>query len=664
MSFDRPARSTLAMLRPALFWALLHAGLVLVFFHGGLSRSLGGVPQAMHLPLWVCFGVEALALAVAMWLVTLPLAVFRGAYSILAPLVFAIVFALLYLDSLLFDSLGFHFNGLIVQVALQPGALQTTGLSPWEVAGYVVAALAAIGLDAFAGSRFVRRFATPSRRAWTWPTAIVALWVAERLAVGTMAFYGGFAVLAAGTTLPLQPPVRLAGFLEKVTGKPPMYAEMLLRDLPKAGEAMGELEPAAVRFTRKPDVLVLLIESTRNDFFTPEVMPNLTRRAQADGRIFPRHYSGAPSTHFALFNLFYGLDAQRRDGILGAGRAPLLFPALKANGYATSFIASSSVDWMDLKDTVFRDVKDGLITGLAGESSQERDGSMVAKAREVISATPKDEPLFLFLFFDGTHFNYAYPERSAIFQPAWDGVGSIKAATVDAELLENRAKNALHEVDAKLEEFLSFYEAERGGKPLLIVTADHGEEFREHGRVGHGSDVTRGQIHVPLVIFDEKVPKGVHEGVTGHVDLVPTIFSLLGDTHDPGLYGDGHPVLDEPTDRYALATVGWEPKFAVVGKDLKVRFFSLDAGLGSIDVTDDDDRPLDDGKARFAVQAPKLLERLRGGLGSTRKAASAAVGTRDAEEPKAAQRDPAAEASPETQAAEGTPDVAPHASAD
>jgi hypothetical protein len=31
----------------------------------------------------------------------------------------------------------------------------------------------------------------------------------------------------------------------------------------------------------------------------------------------------------------------------------------------------------------------------------------------------------------------------------------------------------------------------------LVVTGDHGEEFREHGHIAHGSSVTNEQIHVP-----------------------------------------------------------------------------------------------------------------------------------------------------------------------
>jgi membrane-anchored protein YejM (alkaline phosphatase superfamily) len=164
-------------------------------------------------------------------------------------------------------------------------------------------------------------------------------------------------------------------------------------------------------------------------------------------------------------------------------------------------------------------------------------------------------------------------------------------------------------VDWKLDEFLTWFEARRGRKPLVLVTGDHGEEFREKGRIGHGSGVNSEQIHVPMVVLDEKVPRGRFSSPTSHVDLVPTVFSLLGDGHAPELYSDGRVLYESPADRYVLATIGWEPTYAGIGKDVKVRFAALDA-FGRVQVTDPFDRPLPDGAAKFARAAPAILRML------------------------------------------------------
>ena len=64
---------------------------------------------------------------------------------------------------------------------------------------------------------------------------------------------------------------------------------------------------------------------------------------------------------------------------------------------------------------------------------------------------------------------------------------------------------------------------------LIIISADHGEEFMEHGDFGHGNPPFDVQIHVPLII---KFPKNLYSGRTVEkqvrlIDLAPTILDVL-----------------------------------------------------------------------------------------------------------------------------------------
>jgi hypothetical protein len=164
-------------------------------------------------------------------------------------------------------------------------------------------------------------------------------------------------------------------------------------------------------------------------------------------------------------------------------------------------------------------------------------------------------------------------------------------------------------VDRILDGFLSDFEHARGRAPLVVVTGDHGEEFRQKGHIGHGSHVTREQIHVPAVWLGPGVPKGVHAAPTSHTDVVPTLLALLGDDHPPSLYSDGISMFEAPPDRFVVSTVGWEPRYAAIGADLKVTMY---AGLGTAQITDPDDQPLPDGPARMAASAGRILKALRG----------------------------------------------------
>src|SRR5262249_29012594 len=43
---------------------------------------------------------------------------------------------------------------------------------------------------------------------------------------------------------------------------------------------------------------------------------------------------------------------------------------------------------------------------------------------------------------------------------------------------------------------------------IVVVTADHGEEFQEHGRLTHGSHLYEESIRVPLVVVGPGIPRG------------------------------------------------------------------------------------------------------------------------------------------------------------
>jgi arylsulfatase A-like enzyme len=65
---------------------------------------------------------------------------------------------------------------------------------------------------------------------------------------------------------------------------------------------------------------------------------------------------------------------------------------------------------------------------------------------------------------------------------------------------------------------------------MIIMTADHGEELWDHGKIGHGQSLREELVHVPLVIYYPPLfpaGKSVEEGVE-IVDLLPTIADVLG----------------------------------------------------------------------------------------------------------------------------------------
>ena len=80
---------------------------------------------------------------------------------------------------------------------------------------------------------------------------------------------------------------------------------------------------------------------------------------------------------------------------------------------------------------------------------------------------------------------------------------------------------------------------ERGlwDKVQIIFTADHGEEFADHGYFFHGTSLYEEQLKVPLIIFGQDIAAGRQPAMARQVDILPTICALNNLPINPKLVG-------------------------------------------------------------------------------------------------------------------------------
>jgi arylsulfatase A-like enzyme len=99
---------------------------------------------------------------------------------------------------------------------------------------------------------------------------------------------------------------------------------------------------------------------------------------------------------------------------------------------------------------------------------------------------------------------------------------------------------------------------------VVVVTSDHGEEFREHGGWWHGNRLYDEQIHIPLIVH-YPLGRGPTAAVTSDlvrsIDIAPTLVELAG--ADPGPRWQGVSLLREyelreSLDRIALTETVFE----------------------------------------------------------------------------------------------------------
>jgi len=63
---------------------------------------------------------------------------------------------------------------------------------------------------------------------------------------------------------------------------------------------------------------------------------------------------------------------------------------------------------------------------------------------------------------------------------------------------------------------------------IIIVTSDHGEGFKEHGRLRHGYKPYIELVHVPLIMKGPGIPRNrTYENSIQHIDIVPTVLEIL-----------------------------------------------------------------------------------------------------------------------------------------
>src|SRR6185436_17103048 len=76
-------------------------------------------------------------------------------------------------------------------------------------------------------------------------------------------------------------------------------------------------------------------------------------------------------------------------------------------------------------------------------------------------------------------------------------------------------------------------------RTLIVITADHGEEFREHGDFEHGQSLHSELLHVPLILrLPGRIPAGKRiAGNVSGLDVLPTILELCGLTANPDVQG-------------------------------------------------------------------------------------------------------------------------------
>lgn len=299
-----------------------------------------------------------------------------------------------------------------------------------------------------------------------------------------------------------------------------------------------------------PNILLILLESWRYDVITPEISPRINELANSSLR-FENHISSGNQTTCGLFGIFYGMHANYWTGVKANNAVisnPVLIDRLQDLGYGIGVYANSNFERHKVKDTTFAGIE--VHEDFGSDHVEGQDANMTRMMIEFIDEqTDAGKPWFTFGFYKATHYSYYYPQEHRIFNPAKDLRLGFTGGDTEPEKYWNDYCNAVHYNDALVGELLDHLE-ETGQleNTIVILTTDHGEEFNDNkaNYWGHGSNFTRYQVQVPLIMSLPGVEPARVTAKTGHIDIVPTVMArYLGAVNDPGDYSSGRDLLDD-----------------------------------------------------------------------------------------------------------------------
>lgn len=373
-----------------------------------------------------------------------------------------------------------------------------------------------------------------------------------------------------------------------------------------------------------PNVLLIILDTVRGFSLSTygyerETTPNLSRIA-SEGVRFERAFATAPWTLPSHASMFTGRAPHELSADMVSpldGEWPTLAEAMSARGYATAgFVANlgyctaeSGLDrgfshyedlttsWLLVahSSSLIRVTATKALVSLLGGGERSR---LYRKDADQINGdflrwipTSEGRPFFAFLNYYDAHRPYLPPspyelKYSANIRDRFRVVASgskSKLPPEAAQVLTDAYDGSLVYLDDRIGKLMAELEA-RGTleNTIVIVTADHGEQFGEHGLFFHANSLYTQLLQVPLIITGKgRVPRGLT--IPTPVSLIDVPATILAMTDPEGNEDFPGETLGRLLSADSTASQRHQPLVAALGtKAQMIEYFAPKDGLRSI----------------------------------------------------------------------------------
>jgi arylsulfatase A-like enzyme len=328
------------------------------------------------------------------------------------------------------------------------------------------------------------------------------------------------------------------------------------------------LAPAAAPDPR-PNLILLSIDTLRRDHldvygYLRETAPFLREHLAGDGVVFDGLVAEATTTDPSHMTMLTSLPARVHGvtrSVLNTLAVPVttLAEALRAQGYRTAAITEDGPLAHNRGFEIgFDAYRENGSSGWLLPAGRVED--TFRQARDWLGRNG-DRPFFLFLHTFQVHAPYAPP---AAYHALFDEAGPVGRTPAQRRTIVAYDREIRY-VDDQLAELVRFADREgRARDTIWVVLSDHGEQFWEHGELGHGTLPYEEVLRVPLIVRGPGVAHGVRRAeVLHHLDLMPTLLELAGAPVPQQAQGRSFAALlraGAPTDAWPtrpLASAGW-----------------------------------------------------------------------------------------------------------
>jgi arylsulfatase A-like enzyme len=315
---------------------------------------------------------------------------------------------------------------------------------------------------------------------------------------------------------------------------------------------------------RLPDIILITIDSLRRDHLecygyslpTSPTMKELSKQ----GSVFSEMISNGGGTPEAFPSII--ASSIRTDKLSTMKYCKSIAQVLKQHGYSTAAFHSNPYishfyyynkgfdifeDNIDSHSERFTTIKDA-ISVIRAKPPIVRAKDLTEKAIKWLTNS-QDQSRFLWIHFMDAHTPYIPPkeyvkefggkefsrfEIASLYRKVHYSNGTANPIPeVDVAKLVALYDSAIRYVDDSIKRILDCIKTDNY---ILVLTADHGEEFGEHNAFGHPGMLYEDLIHVPFIVYSALQRPIPDPGLVGSIDISPSLLSLAGLPQEP-LFG-------------------------------------------------------------------------------------------------------------------------------